>query len=84
MKTECNCLNGWIENGHICKDLTQNGEPQRHSWGTKKKKKRNSVVKLYEATQMFLMVNYVRQITVKKSCRYGEYRLFQHPLFLLC
>ena len=28
-KTECDYLNGWIKNGHIRKDLTQNGEPQR-------------------------------------------------------
>ena len=27
-------------NGHICKNLTQNGEPQRYSWGTQKKKKK--------------------------------------------
>ena len=27
-KTECDYLNGWIEkNGHIYKNLTQNGEP---------------------------------------------------------
>ena len=28
-----------IKNGHICKNLTQNGEPQRCSWGRQKKKK---------------------------------------------
>ena len=28
-----------LENGHICKNLTQNGEPQRYSWGMQKKKK---------------------------------------------
>ena len=27
-----------LKNGHIRKNLTQNGEPQRHSWGTQKKK----------------------------------------------
>ena len=31
-KTECNYLNSWIKNGHIRKNLTQNGEPQRYSW----------------------------------------------------
>ena len=25
-------------NGHICRNLTQNGEPQRYSWGRQKKK----------------------------------------------
>ena len=38
-KTECDYLNGWIKNGHIRKNLTQNGEPQRYSWGVQKKKK---------------------------------------------
>ena len=28
-----------LKNGHIRKSLTQNGEPQRHSWGTQKKEK---------------------------------------------
>ena len=39
-KTECDHLNGWIKNGHICKNLTQNGELQRYSWGMQKKKKK--------------------------------------------
>ena len=32
----------------------------------------HSVIKLHEASQMFMMVDYVRGMTVK-SCRYGEY-----------
>ena len=39
-KMECDCLNCWIKNGHICKNLTQNDEPQRYSWGMQKKKKK--------------------------------------------
>ena len=35
-----------------------------------------SVVKLHEATQMFLMDDYVRKITVKKFCKYGKYESF--------
>ena len=31
---------GVKRNGHIRKNLTQNGEPQRYSWGTQKKKKK--------------------------------------------
>ena len=27
-----------------------------------------SVVKIHEATQMFMMVDYVKEMTVKKSC----------------
>ena len=32
-----------------------------------------SAVKLNEATEMFMMVDYVREMTVKKTCSYGEY-----------
>ena len=51
MKTECDYLYGWIKkrnvttsmdglkNGHILKNLTDNGEPQRYSWGTQKKQR---------------------------------------------
>ena len=28
-KTECDYLYGWLKNGHIRRNLTQNGEPQR-------------------------------------------------------
>ena len=31
---------------------------------------------------MFVMVDYVREMTVKKSCKYGEYGLFEQLLFL--
>ena len=42
-KMECDYLNGWIKNGHIRKNLTNNGEPQRYRWGTQKKKKKRSI-----------------------------------------
>ena len=42
----------------------------------------HSFVKLYEASQMFVMVDYVGKMTVKKSCRYGKYGSFEHLLFL--
>ena len=29
------------------------------------------------------MVGYVREMIAKKSCKYGEYGLFEHMLFLL-
>ena len=42
-KTECDYLKGWIKKMvTYTKYLTQNGEPQRHSWGTQKKKDNNS------------------------------------------
>ena len=37
-----------LENGHRCKNLTQNGEPQRQSWGTQKKKKKKIVCRVLE------------------------------------
>ena len=40
------------------------------------------VVKLCEATEMFMMVDCVRQMTVTKSCKYGEYGWFECLLFL--
>ena len=39
-KTECDYLNGWIKKrSHAQKSHPKSGEPQRHSWGAKKKKK---------------------------------------------
>ena len=40
-KTECDYLSSLIKtkHGHIRKNLTQNREPQRSSWGMQKKKK---------------------------------------------
>ena len=32
---------------------------------------------------MFVMVGYVREMTVKKCCKYAEYGSFEHLLFLL-
>ena len=31
-----------LKNEHICKNLTQSGEPQRYSWGTQKRKKKST------------------------------------------
>ena len=31
---------------------------------------------------MFMMVDYVKEMSVKKSCKYGEYGLSEHLLFL--
>ena len=38
METEYDYPNGWIKNGHIRKNLTYNGEPQRSSWGTMRRR----------------------------------------------
>ena len=43
----------------------------------------HSVVKLHEASEMFVMVAYVREMTVKKSCKCGEYGSFEHKFVLL-
>ena len=34
-----------------------------------------SAVELHETTQMFMMVDYIWEITVKKSCKNSEYGL---------
>ena len=41
-------------------------------------------LKLHEATQMFMMVDNVREVTSKKSCKYDGYGSFDHFLFLFC
>ena len=40
-------------------------------------------ISLRRATQMLVMVDYVREMAGKKSCKYGEYGSFEH-LLLLC
>ena len=42
----------------------------------------HSVKNLHEATQMFMMVDYVREMAVNKPI--GAYGLFDLVLFLLC
>ena len=39
-KTECGYFNGWIKKWSHMQNLTKDGEPQRSSWGTQKKKKK--------------------------------------------
>ena len=41
------------------------------------------VIKLHEASQMFMVVDYVRGMTVKKSCKYCEWRSCECLLFLI-
>ena len=41
----------------------------------------HSVVKLPEATQIFTMVDYMKEMT--EEVMYGEYGLFKHLLFLV-
>ena len=43
----------------------------------------HSVVKLHEAIQMFMMVDYVREMGVKKSFMHDEPGSFEHLLLLL-
>ena len=45
-------------------------------------KSSHSVVKLHEASQMLVMVHYVREMTLKNFCTYGENGSFEHLLFL--
>ena len=41
-KMECDFLNSWIKKWSHAKNLTQNGEPQRSSWGTQQKTKKKN------------------------------------------
>ena len=54
-KTECDYLNSWIQKWSHTQNLTQNGEPQRYSWGMRKRKK------LYTLTfpQNIVTVSYI-------------------------
>ena len=40
------------------------------------------VIKLHEATQIYVVVDYVRDMTVKKSCKCGKGGSIEHLLFL--
>ena len=40
-------------------------------------------VKLHEATQKLVMVDFARDMTLKSSFQYGKYGSFQHLLFVL-
>ena len=33
-----------LKNGHICKNLTKNGEPQRHSWERRRRRRNPQIV----------------------------------------
>ena len=52
-----------LKNGHIRKNLTQSGEPQRYSWGTQKKKKTTTKKK---PTSFILL--YVRSVQTLPWC----------------
>ena len=60
-----------LKNGHIHKNLTQNGEPQRYSWGTQKKKKKNRD-KVHTGAKV-----------CEEDCRCQEY-MSVYLLFLFC
>ena len=43
----------------------------------------SKVVKVHGLTQMFAMVDHVRKMTPKNSCKYGGYRSLEHKFALL-
>ena len=43
-----------------------------------------SVEKLHGADQMCVLVDYVKEMASKKSCKCGEFGSFEYLLFLLC
>ena len=52
-KTECDYLYGWIKNGHICNNLSQNGETLRYSWEPKRRRRRRRRRKSLAYTWLF-------------------------------
>ena len=49
-----------LKNGHIHKNLTQNGEPQKSSWGVQKKKKKKRLrYSFWLLSALFYETNYV-------------------------
>ena len=57
----------------ICTNLDVHSRSQRYG---KARLCSHSVVKLHEAAQMFMMVDYVREMTEKNSRKNGEYGSF--------
>ena len=55
-KTECDYLNGWIKKRPHTQKSHQNGEPQRYSWGTQKKKEK--IKKVIPSTEGLMPVGY--------------------------
>ena len=49
-----------LKNGHISKNLTQSGEPQRYSWGTQKKKKKKKTKKFLQS--IYCTINYLQHV----------------------
>ena len=39
-------------------------------------------IKWHDAAQTFAVVVFVREMTAKKFCKFGEYELFEYLLFL--
>ena len=66
-----------LKNGHIRKNLTQSGEPQRHSWGThqKKKKKKKERRGKTNTSQLYIRIMNVHPI--------GQVHLLDTLLILL-
>ena len=51
-KMECDYLYSQIKNGHIRKNLTQNGELQRHSWERKGRRRRRILETMLAINEM--------------------------------
>ena len=82
--------------GHLCTDLFQTGYDSRHDSSLddqtmmftqfhrvtgKLKLACSFCCKWLEATQLFKLADCVREVAVKKSCKYGECGLLEHLLF---
>ena len=62
-KMKCDYLYGWIKKWSHTQKSYQNGEPQRSSWGTQKKKEKNYVqVLLTNLCIVFALFNHVNVV----------------------
>ena len=80
-KTECDYLNDWIKNGHICKNLIQNGKPHSYSWGTQKKKKKKKKKRKHDVPLLTILSLSTKHDHVKLIIR-GFLRVFRFPPLL--
>ena len=71
---ECEYLSGWIRNGHISKNLTQNGEPQSSSWGMKRRRRYLN----FSAWMHFLSVQIEEKIKQLDQSLEGLIRNLEH------
>ena len=75
-----------LKNGHISKNLTQSGEPQRYSWGTQKKKKKKkkkifTIHSLHHQLSPTRMLKWPGHNHVQITCNSSDAHHVQHVVY---